>query len=112
MIKIDKKLLIETLSKSQKELFKDFMKINPKHLDQIWDNKFIILKKDNKTKPLLCVHLDTINTHSKCKDDKFDYTHIVDFQEGLMLKPTTNLSCLGADDRAGIATILTKIIYI
>lgn len=106
MIKIDKKLLIDTLSKSQKELFKDFMRINPKHLNQIWDDKFIILKKDNKPKPLLCVHLDTINTHSKCGDSNFDYTHIVDFKEGLMLKPTTNLSCLGADDRAGVYIIL------
>lgn len=106
MIKIDKKLLIDTLSKSQKDLFKDFMKLNPKHIDQVWDNKFIILKKDNKTKPLLCVHLDTINTHSKCGDSNFDYTHIVDFKEGLMLKPTTNLSCLGADDRAGVYIIL------
>lgn len=106
MIKIDKKLLIETLSKSQKELFKDFMRINPKHLDQIWDDKFIILKKDNKPKPLLCIHLDTINTHSKCKDTNYDYKHIVVFDEGMMLKPTTNLSCLGADDRAGVYIIL------
>lgn len=106
MIKIDKKLLIDILSKSQKDLFKDFMKLNPKHIDQVWDDKFIILKKDNKPKPLLCVHLDTINTHSKCGDSNFDYTHIVDFQEGLMLKPTTNLSCLGADDRAGVYIIL------
>lgn len=106
MIRINKKLLIETLSKSQKELFKYFMEINPKHIDQALNDKYIILKKDNKTKPLLCVHLDTINTHSKCKDDKCDYKHIVVFDEGMMLKPTTSLSCLGADDRAGVYIIL------
>lgn len=106
MIKIDKKLLINILASSQKELFKDFMRINPKHIEQVWDNSFIILKSDDKVKPMLCVHLDTINTHSKCGDDKFNFTDIVDFQEGMMLKPTTNLSCLGADDRAGVYIVM------
>lgn len=104
MIKIDKTKFKFVLTQSQDDLFKGIVKYFL-YVDKVVDNKYIILKKDNKIKPMLCVHLDTINTHSKC-GDKLHNNDIVDFTDGFMLKPTTTYSCLGADDRAGVYMVL------
>ena len=104
MITIDKVKFRFVLTQSQDELFKGIVKYLL-HIDKVVNNKYIILKKDNKVKPMLCIHLETINTHSKCGDN-LPETDIVNFGEGFMLKPITNYSCLGADDRAGVYMVL------
>lgn len=104
MITVDKVKFRFVLTLSQDDLFKGIQKYSL-NVDKVVENKYIILKKDNKIKPMLCVHLDTINTHSKC-GDKLSEAYIVNFGEGFMLKPITNYSCLGADDRAGVYMVL------
>ena len=101
---IDKVKFRFVLTQSQDELFKGIQKYFL-YVDKVVEDKYIILKKDNKVKPMLCIHLDTINTHSKC-GDKLSEAFIVNFGEGFMLKPITNYSCLGADDRAGVYMVL------
>ena len=106
--KLDKRLLKEIISNSQSMLYTKVItdRTMSKYIDTAIEDRYIILKKDNKIKPMLCVHLDTINTHSRCTDENFNINDIVDFGEGIMLKPTSKLSCLGADDRAGVYIIL------
>lgn len=105
--KLDKKLLKEIISSSQSMLYTKVItdRVMGRYVNTALEDRYIILKKDNKTKPMLCVHLDTINTHSRCTDENFNINDIVDFGEGLMLKPTSKLSCLGADDKAGVYII-------
>lgn len=104
MIKIDKTKFKFVLTQSQDNLFKGIVKYFL-YVDKVVKDKYIILKKDNKVKPMLCVHLDTVNTHSKCGDLLPD-KDIIDFNEGFMLKPNTTYSCLGADDRSGVYMVL------
>lgn len=104
MITVDKVKFRFVLTQSQADLFKGIQKYFL-YVDKVVEDKYIILKKDNKVKPMLCIHLDTINTHSKC-GDKISEAFIVNFGEGFMLKPITNYSCLGADDRAGVYMVL------
>lgn len=104
MIKVDKVKFSFVLTQSQDNLFKGILKYFL-YIDKVVDGKYIILKKDNRVKPMLCVHLDTINTHAKCRDN-LPETDIINFSEGFMLKPTSKYSCLGADDRAGVYMIL------
>ena len=104
MITVDKVKFRFVLTQSQDDLFKGIQKYFL-YVDKVVEDKYIILKKDNKVKPMLCVHLDTINTHSKCCD-KIPEVYIVNFGEGFMLKPITEYSCLGADDRAGVYMVL------
>ncbi len=104
MITVDKVKFKFVLTQSQSNLFKGIQKYFL-YVDKVVGDKYIILKKDNKVKPMLCIHLDTINTHSKCGDN-LPETDIINFGEGFMLKPITNYSCLGADDRAGVYMVL------
>lgn len=78
----------------------------------IMGNGFMIYKKDDTPKPMLCVHLDTINTHySKGKivpARDFDY----DENLGILgVAKDSKLSCLGGDDRAGVWIALAMIDY-
>lgn len=104
MMKVDKTKLKFILTQSQDDLFKNIIKYFI-HIDKVVEGKYYILKKDKVIKPMLCVHLDTINTHSKY-GDKLPEKDIIDFGDGFMLKPTTKYSCLGADDRAGVYMIM------
>ena len=55
-------------------------------------------------KPMLCIHIDTINTHNSKRLPEAEDFNIV---EGIiMLDTDSNLSCLGADDRAGMYAML------
>lgn len=47
-------------------------------------------------KPLICVHLDTCNWHNVTDKDITEKKGIIS------LKPKSKLTCLGADDRAGV----------
>ena len=65
--------------------------------------QYIIYKYNNKPKPMLCVHLDTINTLGKEPTinpiTDFEYDSTLDI---LGLSSTSKLRCLGGDDRAGV----------
>jgi len=67
-------------------------------------DRYLIYAKDDKPKPMLCVHLDTINTHSVTKELKTTFEDF-EYDENLgviALNPNSSLSCLGGDDRAGV----------
>ncbi len=76
------------------------------------DEGYMIYCRNDKPKPMLCVHLDTINTHRpKCKikpQRDFEY----DENLGILgLSKKSPLSCLGGDDRAGVWIALKMIAY-
>ena len=63
---------------------------------------YTIIGRGNKPKPMLCVHLDTINTHYF---QKGLYEHDIMYdtsKDMLKLTPDSKASCLGGDDRAGV----------
>ena len=63
---------------------------------------FTIIGRGNKPKPMLCVHLDTINTHYSQKG-LYDYDIMYDISKDMLkLTPDSKASCLGGDDRAGV----------
>lgn len=83
----------------QEDLYELILDIVPPKLS---GSGYIILGRGNKPKPMLCVHLDTINTHSKqvalyIDDIEFDPT-----LKMLGLTSDSKASCLGGDDRAGV----------
>lgn len=98
-------VLHENLLYTQKDMFKVLLNRYKSYLAGYYDNKFMLLKSDNKLKPLLCVHLDTINDTMECIPSigDFIFTH----KTGLLtLNKNSTLNCLGGDDRCGV-TIIT-----
>jgi hypothetical protein len=73
---------------------------------------YMIYSKSDAPKPMLCVHLDTINTHRpKCK---IIPTRDFEYDENLGILGLTKhspLACLGGDDRAGVWIALAIIDY-
>ena len=69
--------------------------------------QYYIYSNDTKPKPMLCVHIDTINTSMNCEDD------LVIHKEGRVLSVDRSCSafCLGGDDRAGVWIALELIKY-
>ena len=82
--------------------------IKPHHVG----NGYMIYTHDSRPKPMLCVHLDTINTHAeKCKikpDRDYEYDENLNI---LGLSKESPLHCLGGDDRAGVWIALKIISY-
>ena len=73
---------------------------------------YMIYSKSDIPKPMLCVHLDTINTHrDKIKiNPKRDFEY--DENLGILgLTKDSKLTCLGGDDRAGVWIALAMIDY-
>ena len=79
------------------------------------DGFMIYAKGDTKApKPMLCVHLDTINTHQAALEHPIDIGKNYYYDENLKvlgLTPKTSLACLGGDDRAGVWIALAMIDY-
>jgi|LGOV01.1.fsa_nt_gb hypothetical protein len=79
---------------------------------EIVGDGYMIYSKTDAPKPMLCVHLDTINTHApKCKikpqrDFEYDENLCI-----LGLTKKSPLSCLGGDDRAGVWIAMEMIAY-
>lgn len=101
--------VIGILQKTQGGLM-EFLKLNVEM--SIITNDYMIYSKSDTPKPMLCVHLDTINTHgNKCKikpERDFEY----DEHLGILgLTKNSPLKCLGGDDRAGVWIALELINY-
>ena len=65
-------------------------------------NGYTVIGRGSKPKPMLCVHLDTINTHSKQTSlHEHDISYNV-AQNRLHLTDNSVATCLGGDDRAGV----------
>jgi len=75
-------------------------------------NGYLLYKTDNESKPMLCVHLDTINTHYApdvtIEPSDFEYDETLNI---LGVSIDSKLNCLGGDDRAGVWIALQIIHY-
>jgi len=69
---------------------------------------YMIWSKTRSPKPMLCVHLDTINDVSNARLDKLE---LDDTLRVLSLASDSKAKCLGGDDRAGLYIALELITY-
>lgn len=105
-------VLLPSQSKMLKEvrnLVKDSALRGYKKMEVV-DGGVVYYVDDGKKRPMLCVHLDTINTHYSTA--KIKSKDIV-YNEGVYaLSPTADkdLQCLGGDDRCGISIIYALLI--
>lgn len=87
---------------------KQVINMFPKETVRHKDGSYLVMGVDpDKPKPMLCIHLDTINTHRGV--DKPLITAYFDYnpsQKVYSVNPQSNLSCLGGDDRAGLWILL------
>lgn len=100
------KTIKELLCMTQRQVYNEVLEqIKGFDVKYIKEGSYIVVgQEENKRKPMLCVHLDTINTHRLGSDvplngNWFGYDRKVG---KIYCKDTKNLTCLGADDRAGV----------
>ena len=94
------KKLVELLLLSQEELLAYIDAIYaPMYEKEVFEGGLVFKPKDVEMYPLMCTHLDTINTHRKYKLTKED---IVLFDKDIKLDKASKASCLGGDDRCGV----------
>lgn len=96
--------IIELLKASQDDLFKMLEKLEG--ISSKAEGSFIIWDKEpKKNKPMVCVHLDTINTHAEQTQLEF-----IENSNNIACG-NKQMSCLGGDDRAGVWIALELIEY-
>lgn len=70
------------------------------------DGSYLVMNRGtkDKPKPMLCVHLDTINNSRNREDKPLSPNNFVFDRENQVwsLTPESDLHCLGGDDRAGL----------
>lgn len=94
------KKLVELLLLSQEELLAHISGIYaPLYTKQEFESGIVFIPKNIEKYPLICTHLDTINTHRKYELTKED---IVLFDKDIKLDKASKASCLGGDDRCGV----------
>jgi len=98
--------IVRLLSRSQAQLKTELQDIATTSSDM-----YYLWRKSDTSKPMLCVHLDTINTHHN--SDVVSKDNLVYYEDTLQLAlaDNTNLQCLGGDDRAGLYIALELIKY-
>ena len=99
MVGLSKLLLL-----TQEELHNIVRREIVKVYSKIEEGSNYIVGKSEGVKPMLCVHLDTINTLSGTEARlNIDHLAMVDeYTIGLSSLGTKELACLGGDDRAGV----------
>lgn len=93
---------------------KQMMNKFKKHTIRFKDESYLVLNHDeNNPKPMLCIHVDTINTHCPDKEkviiEKLQQEINYNKQtKTYSLPPTASkeIGCLGGDDRAGLWIVL------
>lgn len=103
-IKRDVKDLLSLLVMKQEHLFKYILDKYGKYNTGFYPDNFIILKSDNTLKPMLCVHLDTINDASNKTPKYSDFVYDTK-KDIIKLSGQSRLSCVGGDDRCGVYLI-------
>jgi di/tripeptidase len=93
----------EVLKFSQEELF-ELLKYKA---DIVCEDNYLIYSKSSSPKPMLCVHLDTINTHEKKKVT----VDLLNVDNRKIIVGHQSMACLGADDRAGVWIAMKVIDY-
>jgi len=103
------KTILEVLKASQQQLHKSLKTIDG---IQTYPMYSIYSKGDPKVlKPMLCVHLDTINTCSLKVDKELQDSDFITTGGIVRVNPNSSLNCLGGDDRAGVWIALQLIKY-
>ena len=100
--------IYELLTMSQSDLMVYLVENVELH---VGSNKYLLYRKNNEPKPLLCVHLDTINTMSRLDELMTMNDLYLDMNSTIYLSDTSKMRCLGADDRAGVWIALQLIKY-
>lgn len=94
------KKLVELLLLSQEELLEYISKIYaPLYTKQEFEGGIVFIPKNVERYPLMCAHLDTINTHRKTPLERSDLYINKDY---IGLPASTKKACLGGDDRCGV----------
>lgn len=94
--------MIDLLKLTQSELLETIDKMYvPKYTKVRYTGGIIFLPKDVEKYPLVCSHLDTINTHRNANRKLSDEDILIN-GDMLSLQPNTTFSCLGGDDRCGV----------
>ena len=94
------KKLVELLLLSQEELLEYINRIYaPLYTKQEFEGGIVFIPKNVEKYPLMCAHLDTINTHRKTPLERSDLYINKDY---IGLPTSTKKSCLGGDDRCGV----------
>lgn len=96
--------LLDLLVMKQEDLFKYISDKYGKYNTGFYPNNFIVLKSSNTLKPMLCVHLDTINDASNKKPKYSDFVYNTK-KKTIQLSKNSKLSCVGGDDRCGVYII-------
>ena len=100
--------IYELLIMSQTDLILNLIE----HIDlHTATSKYLLYRKTNEPKPLLCVHLDTINTMSRLDEVMTMNDLYLDMDRTIHLGTNSKMRCLGADDRAGVWIALQLIEY-
>ena len=103
-IKRDVKDLLGLLVMKQEHLFKYILDKYGKYNTGFYPDNFIVLKSSNTLKPMLCVHLDTINDASNKAPKHSDFVYNKK-KNTIELSKISRLSCVGGDDRCGVYLI-------
>lgn len=94
------KKLVELLLLSQEELLSYISRIYaPLYTKQEFEGGIVFIPKNVEKYPLMCAHLDTINTHRKTPLERSDLYINKDY---IGLPTSTKKACLGGDDRCGV----------
>lgn len=94
------KKLVELLLLSQEELLAHISGIYaPLYTKQEFEGGIVFIPKNVEKYPLMCAHLDTINTHRKTPLERSDLYINKDY---IGLPTSTKKACLGGDDRCGV----------
>jgi len=98
MNKID--FMVELLLSTQQTLYKTLSTLDYKGLSHEVGEGYVIFNRQGNPKPMLCVHLDTVDTRNNVVLTKDDI--IID-NDVISLNPfSTHVRCLGGDDRCGV----------
>lgn len=96
--------MAELLTKTQNDLYLEVSDIKGMSVDA----GYMIYSRSSEPKPMLCVHLDTINTHSSDLEEELIIE--ADVEAGILsVSPDCKAKCLGGDDRAGVWIALKMI---
>ena len=96
--------LLNLLVMKQDDLFTYLLNKYAKYNRGYYPNNFIVLKSSNVNKPMLCVHLDTINDASDETPTYSDFVYNTK-KKTIELSRHSKLSCVGGDDRCGVYII-------
>ena len=96
--------LLDLLVMKQEDLYDYILVKYGRYNMGFYRNNYIVLKSSDDIKPMLCVHLDTINDASDKHPKYSDFVYNTK-RKTIELSRHSKLSCVGGDDRCGVYII-------